>query len=254
MDAEPRHNHKMNTPNPLIPQGTFPDSRGKSHVRIAVFTIMAIHVVLLSALLMAGCKKTTDASAESTNALTAFEPATNVFVPAPSTTTNLQVTTTQAVNTPPPVPVAPPAVETPAVASAAPAAEREHVIVKDDSFYTLSKQYNVSMRAIAEANPGVDPTRLKIGQKIKIPASSSTTSAGTSSNGSASSSSGEKTYTVKSGDTLWKIAKDHGVTEKALRTANNLKTTQIKVGQKLKIPVSASTPVQAREATNATTP
>jgi len=40
------------------------------------------------------------------------------------------------------------------------------------------------------------------------------------------------------------------VTEKALRTANNLKTTQIKVGQKLKIPASVSAPTPVREATN----
>src|SRR5881296_1937968 len=53
----------MNTPNPLIPQGTFLQNRSRSQIRIAVFTILAVHMVLLSALLMAGCKKTTDATA-----------------------------------------------------------------------------------------------------------------------------------------------------------------------------------------------
>jgi len=222
----------MNTPSPLIPQGTFPDNRGKSHVRIAVFTIMAIHVVLLSALLMAGCKKTTDTTAESTNALPVFEPATNIFVPA-TPPTSVTATTTQTVNTAPVTPLAPPAIET-SVAPPSVAADREHVVVKGDSFYTLGRQYNVSMRAITEANPGVDPTRLKIGQKIKIPASTTAAAAHAVSNGT--TGIGEKVHTVKSGDTLWKIARDHGVTEKALRAANNLKTTQIKVGQKLKIP------------------
>jgi LysM repeat protein len=42
---------------------------------------------------------------------------------------------------------------------------------------------------------------------------------------------------VKSGDTLIKIASDHKTTVRALRTANNLRTDSIKVGQKLKIPV-----------------
>src|SRR5437762_589573 len=50
----------MNTPNPLIPQGTFPENRGRSQIRIAVFTILAVHVVLLGSLLMAGCKKTAE--------------------------------------------------------------------------------------------------------------------------------------------------------------------------------------------------
>lgn len=236
----------MNTPNPLIPQGTFPDSRGKSHVRIAVFTIMAIHMVLLSALLMAGCKKTTDTAAEPTNTFAPFEPATSVFVPAPSAATSITAITTQTVNTAPVTPVAPPPVET--VAAPPPAvAEREHVVVKGDSFYTLGKQYNVSMRAIAEANPGVDSARLKIGQKLKIPASTTTATSALPSNGSAPTNGGEKTYTVKSGDTLWKIARDNGVTEKALRAANNLTTSQIKVGQKLKIPASATAPTPVSE-------
>ena len=50
----------MNKPNPLVPQGTFAD-KGKSHIRITVFAILAVHVVLLGVLLIAGCnKKETD--------------------------------------------------------------------------------------------------------------------------------------------------------------------------------------------------
>ncbi len=45
---------------------------------------------------------------------------------------------------------------------------------------------------------------------------------------------------VKSGDSLTKIAKDHGTTVNALRKANKLTTDKIKVGDKLKIPVSAA--------------
>src|SRR5258706_6209143 len=50
----------MNTPSPLIPQGALPTMRAKSHIRIAIISILAVHVVLLLALLMAGCKKTSD--------------------------------------------------------------------------------------------------------------------------------------------------------------------------------------------------
>ena len=46
----------MNTPNPLIPQGSLQQqSKGKSNLRIAVLTIVAIHVVVLGGLLMQGC-------------------------------------------------------------------------------------------------------------------------------------------------------------------------------------------------------
>ena len=48
-----------------------------------------------------------------------------------------------------------------------------------------------------------------------------------------------ETYTVKSGDSLTKIAKAHGTTIKAIRAENNLTTDHIKVGQKLKIPARA---------------
>ena len=49
----------MSTPNPLIPQGTFQAAAGKgaSNVRIAVATIVAIHVVFFGGLLLQGCKR-----------------------------------------------------------------------------------------------------------------------------------------------------------------------------------------------------
>ena len=44
------------------------------------------------------------------------------------------------------------------------------------------------------------------------------------------------TYMVKSGDTLTRIAKVHGITVKALKAVNNLNNDRIVVGAKLKIP------------------
>ena len=114
--------------------------------------------------------------------------------------------------------------------------------MKGDSFYTVAKKYNVPLRAVVAANPGVDSTKLKIGQKLKIPAPSSSPAMAAGNVASASTGGADKVYTVKSGDVLYKIAKVHDVSLKALRSANNLKTDQIKVGQKLKIPGKNSTP------------
>jgi LysM repeat protein len=38
-----------------------------------------------------------------------------------------------------------------------------------DTFARLSGQFGVSVQAIEQANPGVDPRRLRIGQRIVIP-------------------------------------------------------------------------------------
>jgi LysM repeat protein len=126
-----------------------------------------------------------------------------------------------------------------------PAGATEYAIAKGDSFSTIAKKFHVSVKAIADANPGVESTKLHIGQKVHIPAAAAPSTpamTGTAPIESASAG-GEQTYTVKSGDNLTKIAGQFGTTIKALRAANGLKTDSIKVGQKLKIPAKASAPV-----------
>jgi LysM repeat protein len=48
----------------------------------------------------------------------------------------------------------------------------------------------------------------------------------------------ETIYVIKSGDSLTRIAKAHGTTVKALKTANGLENDRIVVGAKLKIPTA----------------
>ena len=47
-----------------------------------------------------------------------------------------------------------------------------YTIKSGDTFARLSGQFGVPVQAIEQANPGVDPRRLKIGQKIVIPSDS----------------------------------------------------------------------------------
>ena len=228
---------QMKQPSPLVPQGTF-EAQGqrKSHVRIAVFTILAIHVVVLGGLLILGCKredKSADANANPpTNGLAVVQPFTNTDVVATTPPPAANATPTGVGLAP--VPATPtPATPVPPANNIAEGVVTEHTIVKGDNFGTLATKYGVSVKDIQAANPNLQPTRLQIGDKVKIPPKS----AAVVRNGTpAAAVAYSDTYTVKSGDVLSKIAKDHSTTVKEIQRLNNLTTTQIKVGQKLKLP------------------
>ncbi len=230
----------MNEPSPLVPQGSFESqARRKSHVRIAVFGILAVHVVVLGGLLILGCKRE-DKPAETADTP---PPMTNDLTPPPFgsdvvTTSPPPVTPVNVVGGIPPVqpPVTPPIVP-PADAGAL----AEHKIAKGESFSTLALRYGVSLKAIVDANPNLVPTKLKIGDVVKIPAKTVAPAA----NGSATTAEAADTYTVKSGDVLGSIATKHGTTVKEIQKLNNLTTTQIKVGQKLKLPPKSAPPAGA---------
>ncbi len=128
------------------------------------------------------------------------------------------------------------------------------MIAKGDTLSGLATKYHTTVKAIEAANPTVNPNKLQIGQKIVIPPSAPAGPADATGAAPAPLTNGEKTYTVKSGDTLTKIAADFKTTVRAIRTANNLTTDRITVGQKLKIPVKASAPVEPAPAAAPKTP
>ncbi len=225
----------MNNPSPLIPQGSLQEqkNKGRARVKIAVFVVLAIHGLGLMALLIQGCqpKQTTPEVPVETNAPPAMD------------MTNLPPIET---NPPPPAVTNPPSVEmpTPAVPSMPLAGATTYTIAKGDTLGAIARKFGTTVKAITDANPGVQPTKLQVGQKLQIPAGTATGGAAATTpapNGTATS----QTYTVKSGDTLTRIASHFGVSLKALRSANNLKTDSIKVGQVLKIPAKTSAPAPA---------
>ena len=223
----------MNNPSPLIPQGSLLEqkSQGRSRLKLAFFCVVGVHVAaLMVALLSQGCKREQAPPPPDTTLPTITDAS---FPPVDTNPIPPDVTTSA-----PPVMVDPP-LATPVPPVVVPSAQ-EHVIVKGDTYSDLAKKYSVSVKAIESANPGVDPKKLKLGQKINIPAPSAATSAV-----APAGVGGETTYTVKSGDNLTKIAADHRTTVKAIQAANNLVETRIKVGQKLKIPGQAAAPVSA---------
>jgi LysM repeat protein len=235
----------MNNPNPLIPQGSLLEQKAGSrpHLRIAI-AIVAVHLVFLGGLLIQGCgKENAGAKASLSTNDSPLPPLTdsnlfNTSLPAEPAHTNPPAQ----VNLPLPSTPQPPIGDQPM-----PAATREYVVIRGDNFTTIGKKFGVSSAAMAKANPGVDSTRLKVGQKLVIPPAPSVATA-TVGSGS------ENSYLVKSGDTLLKIATANGTTVKEIKALNGLTTDRIKAGDKLKLPAKSAPATPNSTVTNLGTP
>jgi membrane-bound lytic murein transglycosylase D len=141
-----------------------------------------------------------------------------------------------------------------------------HVVSKGESLGRIAGQYGVTVSQLKEANSLRSDT-ISIGQRliVKTEAAPTATASVTSSSSSSSSASRSSsntqsrsatTYTVQSGDTVSGIAAKFGTTWVALRSANDLKSDSLKVGQKLSIPGSgtvASSSSSSSSARRATT-
>jgi LysM repeat protein len=218
----------MNSPSPLIPQGSNLEQQSKtrSSLKIKIFCALGVNVAVLLVLLMQGCKREQpQQQAEVLPVYTETNPP-----PATMADTNLPaVVDTNIAAQPPVTPV-----DTHVTPTAPPATAQEYAIQKGDTYSTIAPKFGVTVKALQAANPTVDPAKLQIGKKIVIPAATAASSPGAAP--VVDTTSGETTYTVKSGDTLTKVATEFHTTVKAIQTANGLADTRIKVGQKLKIP------------------
>ena len=96
-----------------------------------------------------------------------------------------------------------------------------YTVKSGDTLYSIAKKYNTTVNAITTLN-NLTSNTLSIGQTLKIPTSTQNVT--------------EQTYTVKSGDTLYSIARKYNTTLSDLINRNNLKTSNLSIGQKLIIP------------------
>jgi nucleoid-associated protein YgaU len=139
---------------------------------------------------------------------------------------------------------------TPTTGASSSNSERTHVIASGDTFEALAQKYfndSTKWKLISKANPTVEPERLKIGQKIRIPAggSTATLAADTSAQSVTSparstGATGGNLHTVAKGDTPSSISRKYYGSDKYWRqilAANKGATEKnLKVGQKLTIP------------------
>ncbi|MGM0903534.1 MAG: LysM peptidoglycan-binding domain-containing protein [Bacillota bacterium] len=116
-----------------------------------------------------------------------------------------------------------------------------YIVKSGDTFTKIGKAFGVSVSSIQKLNPTVDPTKLRIGQKIQVsstvgPATTVNVQTKTMDNQTNTDSS---TYIIKRGDTFTKISKALGRSVSSIQELNpTLDPTKLKIGQTIKIPSS----------------
>lgn len=105
-----------------------------------------------------------------------------------------------------------------------------HVVAKGQTLSQIAAMYKTSTLTLQKINGISDPRRLRSGQRLKVQAS-----------GTAVASAAPKTsaYKVRSGDSLWSIAKRHGTSVSTLQRLNSMTSrSTLKAGQTVRIPAS----------------
>jgi len=147
-----------------------------------------------------------------------------------------------------------------------------YLVRSGDSLGRLTQLSGVSAARFRELNPGVNFDRLRTGERLRLPnqiaqkltdrpaatqtvaaavsspakaapspqAGIATAPASSSRSAAPAASAGGPTHTVGDGETLWGIARQHGVSITDLQDTNGLSGATIRAGQVLQIPRSAS--------------
>ncbi|EFZ33688.1 LysM peptidoglycan-binding domain-containing protein [Ligilactobacillus ruminis] len=119
-----------------------------------------------------------------------------------------------------------------------------YTVKSGDSVWKISHEHGMSMNELVSLN-GIKNNLIFPGQVLKVKAgakaenvSKSETSG--SKNQNAASNGSSSTYTVKSGDSVWNISHEHGMSMDELKSLNGLKDNLIIPGQVLKIKGTSS--------------
>ena len=114
-----------------------------------------------------------------------------------------------------------------------------YTVKAGDSLYRIAVNHNMSLQELKNLN-NLSSNLIMPGQVLKVTGQASTNT-NASQNSNQTQVSGNKTYTVKAGDSLWAIANSHKMTLNDLKQVNNLSSDLIYVGQTLKVTKSAVT-------------
>ncbi|MCL2464551.1 MAG: LysM peptidoglycan-binding domain-containing protein [Micrococcales bacterium] len=127
----------------------------------------------------------------------------------------------------------------------------KYTVVKGDTLSRIALRYHTTVGALASANGLKNPSFIRIGQVLTIPAAPTITTVSavvpaasvataTATTATATATSAAATYTVMQGDTLSAIAAKYCTTVAALQSANGLSGSLIRIGQVLSVPPAST--------------
>lgn len=116
-----------------------------------------------------------------------------------------------------------------------------YTIQRGDSLGAIAKRFGTSIDNLRAAN-GIKGNTIRAGQTLTIPGSDRIATAAfvppaLVSPSPTASAPAKQTYTVKDGDTLWRIARELNVSSRALAKWNGLSSDNLRAGQKLTLHV-----------------
>lgn len=125
-----------------------------------------------------------------------------------------------------------------------------HVVGRGETIYSISRFYRVTAEELMRANGISDPSRLQAGRRLTIPSTAfsdinvtASTSNSTSTATSAPSNANRPLadYRIVRGDTLFSIARTHGISLQNLLEINSFSSDHvIKAGDVIKVPGQAA--------------
>jgi peptidoglycan endopeptidase LytE len=125
-----------------------------------------------------------------------------------------------------------------AFGATASADQSTYTVISGDTLWKISQTYHVTVDQLKQWNNLTSDT-LYIGENLLLVPPSSQPSTATA----------NTIYTVKSGDTLYGIAKTYNTTVDQIKTLNSLTSDTIQIGQQLQIPTGTSTTTVTAPAT-----
>lgn len=120
-----------------------------------------------------------------------------------------------------------------------------YTVKNGDSLYKISKKFNVPESELKRIN-ALKTNKLRVGQKIRIK-NADRKVARKNLMKDKSQEDVEKTYTVKKGDTFYRIAKRFDISVEELKELNELKNNSLKIGQTLILSIKSEEPKEPED-------